>query len=104
MSKLADQKKQDTKLDGIPWPVKSGKRADVTDSAVKTFFRKAPPNADSPELMFKVMRAECLKWHSDKSKQLFGDGILSDADKIIFDMICRVVLELRREAQSQRKP
>jgi hypothetical protein len=85
----------------IPWPVKSGRFGDLQASSVKTFYRKACPNADTPA-MYKTMQAESLKWHPDKLCMLYRTCTPGDADKLIIDMICRVVLELREEAKALR--
>ncbi|KAH6664489.1 putative reticulocyte-binding protein 2 like protein a [Halenospora varia] len=77
--------------DAIPWPVKSGLYRDAKDSNVKEFFQKA---VSRDEDMAKLMRKECLKWHPDRRCTWLRDAQLSDVDKMMVDMICRVVTEL----------
>lgn len=85
----------------IPWPVKSGRFYDVKVSDVKTFYREACPTAGTPA-MFKTMQGESLKWHPDKMRMLYRTCTPGDADKLVIEMICRVVLELREEAKAMR--
>ena len=77
--------------DGIPWPVKSGSYRDVKDSNVKEFFHNTVSRDGD---MVKLVRKECLKWHPDRRRTWLRDGRLSDVDKMMVDMICRVVTEL----------
>ena len=86
----------------IPWPCKSGRCGDLTAKSVKDFFTRAPPQACSPVTMFKLMGSESLKWHPDKIRRLLPDSERTDADEMIVNMICRVIIELRREAADKK--
>ena len=88
--------------DVIPWPVKSDSYSDVKRTAVAEFFRNAPPRNTDPADTVKLMRSECTKWHPDKSTILFCGNELNSADRMILEMICHVLYEIRNEAQSQR--
>ena len=68
---------------------------------VKSFFRKAPPDADSPDAMYKVMRAEILKWHPDRIKLHCGTAPSEDEYKKI-TMISIIVNDLRSESNKKR--
>jgi len=85
----------------IPWPVKSGRFDDVKASDVKTFYREACPTARTPA-MFKTIQDESLKWHPDKMRMLYRTCTPGDADKLVIEMICRAVLDLREEAKAMR--
>jgi outer membrane biosynthesis protein TonB len=87
----------------IPWPVKSGLYKEVKYSAVKEFFLKGCPDMENPTLMFKLMQKESLKWHPDKMCALFRRPTVADAEKMVVDVIAKVVIELRGEAQEKRK-
>jgi len=77
--------------DAIPWPVKSGSHHDVKASNVTEFFQNAVPKDTN---MAKVMRKECLKWHSDARCRLPLADQLTEGEKMMLDMICRVVTDL----------
>ncbi|KFY13230.1 hypothetical protein V491_06479 [Pseudogymnoascus sp. VKM F-3775] len=82
----------------IPWPVKSGKFGDLTREHVRSFYREACPDSKTTA-MFKAMRSESLKWHPDKMVNLYRNCAPGEADKMVIQMICIVVLELRGEAK-----
>lgn len=85
----------------IPWPVKSGRFGDLTRERVGSFYREACPDAKT-SAMFKTMQLESLKWHPDKMVNLYRNCAPGEADKMVIDMICRVVLELRTDARSMK--
>jgi len=87
--------------DAIPWPVKSGSYRDVKASNVKQFFQKAVP-ADAN--VATLMRKECLKWHPDRINRLLRDFQLSDADKMMVDMICTVVTDSLNSCAGRSAP
>jgi hypothetical protein len=78
--------------DAIPWPVKSGSYRDVKASNVEEFMRRAPTTEGTNAS--KVFKKECLKWHPDKLNRLLGDAKIEVPEKIMIDMICRVLTEL----------
>ncbi|KAI1393688.1 uncharacterized protein F4822DRAFT_20828 [Hypoxylon trugodes] len=88
----------------IPWPVKSGLQIDVTEANVRLFFAKAPPAdfVDSGEKRFKFINAENKRWHTDKVIQRFGRELVEGDAKTTLDIIAKVVIELRQEAQRER--
>jgi len=87
----------------IPWPVKSGQYSgQLHYSTVKEFYQKAFPAADNPELMFKLMQKESLKWHPDKIAELFRRHPVGEGERMVVNLIARVVIEMRAEAQAKR--
>ncbi len=88
----------------IPWPVRGGQYSEVRYTAVKDFYLKACPEADNATAMFKIMQKESLKWHPDKICSLFRGAAVGEADKMVVDVIAKVVIELRADAQKKRKP
>jgi hypothetical protein len=75
----------------IPWPVKSGAYGDVAASSVKEFMVMAVPrNGD----IAKLMRKECQKWHPDMVDKWLQGTKISEVDRYMLDMICRVVTEV----------
>ena len=52
--------------------------------------------------MFKLMQRESLKWHTDKIKVLLRGQNPNEADKLIVDLICRIVIEVRQDAQERK--
>lgn len=89
-STLADARAQ------IPWPVKSGLFADVTEAAVHDFYRHACPDVGTDK-MAKTMKLENLKWHPDKIKLLYQGGVVEPDAKDIeaVNVICRTVLKMK---------
>ncbi|OCL03585.1 hypothetical protein AOQ84DRAFT_142736 [Glonium stellatum] len=85
----------------IPWPVKSGHWEDVTDVTVKEFYYNAlPANIDATRKT-NLLRMECKTWHTDRAPKWCDeqvDGSLYN----LFNTITRVVIEIYREANSQR--
>lgn len=73
----------------IPWPVLSGRFADVSRRHVEEFFRSAPP--DSANLVA-LLKAERVRWHPDKVQQKFAKlddqtlkkvtGVFQDVDRM----------------------
>ncbi|KAJ5907739.1 hypothetical protein N7495_000421 [Penicillium taxi] len=50
------------------WPVKSGKRVDVTPDAVRDFMCLAPPTSD----LLATLKAERVRWHPDKMQHRYS--------------------------------
>ncbi|KAI2630756.1 hypothetical protein GGR54DRAFT_168162 [Hypoxylon sp. NC1633] len=88
----------------IPWPVKSGLESDVTEASVKLFFERALPEdvVASGAERYKLINAENKKWHTDKIMQRFGPDAVTGTAKIALDIIAKVLIELRQEAQKKR--
>ncbi|KAL7270223.1 hypothetical protein RUND412_007079 [Rhizina undulata] len=61
----------------VPWPVESGKLADVEKDAVEKFFFSAPVNeVGSSGDLFDLLKTERVRWHPDKAQQRWGrDGL-----------------------------
>jgi hypothetical protein len=77
--------------DAIPWPVKSGSYRDVKNSNVKEFLQMAVPRDAN---VAKLMKKECLKWHPDTIHTWLRGSQLTDVDRMMVDMICRVITGL----------
>ncbi|KAJ9609083.1 hypothetical protein H2200_006854 [Cladophialophora chaetospira] len=86
----------------VPWPTKSGQFRDLKKSNVVDFYRKAFPDADTPDKMSKMMRTESLKWHPDKARRLYHDCKPGVIDEEALKMICLVVLELKEQADAAK--
>ncbi|KAI5302649.1 hypothetical protein KEM56_000492 [Ascosphaera pollenicola] len=58
----------------IFWPVKTGKRRDVTSEAVEVFLRHSPSvvSADTSEAFLAVLKTERVRWHPDKVQHRYG--------------------------------
>lgn len=84
--------------DAVPWPVKSGAYRDVKAQAVKEFFEKTVPKDQD---MVKLMRKECRNWHPDSRRAWLPDDRLGVADRMMVEMICRVVTELKGSAENK---
>ncbi|KAH9211766.1 hypothetical protein DL95DRAFT_392222 [Leptodontidium sp. 2 PMI_412] len=76
--------------DVIPWPVKTGLFREVNASAVKAFLENALP---AGTLRVKLLRKECQKWHPDVICRWPRAGELTDVERLMLDMICRVVTD-----------
>jgi len=88
--------------DNIPWPVKSGRFADLSALAVREFFNNACPDTTNATLMFRVMRGESLKWHSDRWPLALPGFVIGDQERGVLHTIWHVVFELREQAQARR--
>lgn len=91
----------ETLRDIIPWPVKSGRWGDVTDTAVEEFFQKALPATTDASKKSAFMKMECRKWHPDKAPKTCG-GKEDEALYELFNIVARVVIKIYAEAKSQR--
>lgn len=91
----------ETLRDIIPWPVKSGRWGDVTDTAVEEFFQKALLATTDASKKSAFMRMECLKWHTDRVPKTCG-GKEDEALYELFKIVARVVIKIYAEAKSQR--
>jgi hypothetical protein len=99
----------------VPWPVASGRAADVTASAVEAFFRNAPPSQftapfssgstiPAPDLVT-ILKAERVRWHPDKIQQRFGGVTVVDeatlkAVTAVFQIVDRLWGEEKARAGS----
>ncbi|KAK4233280.1 putative reticulocyte-binding protein 2 like protein a protein [Achaetomium macrosporum] len=90
----------------IPWPVKSGSWQDVSESSVRSFFRKAVPVylADHQgDEMYRTICDENKRWHTDKIMSRFGPDILKGPYGDALNMIAKLMVQLRVEAKMGRK-
>lgn len=78
--------------EAIPWPVKSGSHRDVNASTVRDFLQRAV--VKEGDNSSKLLRKECQKWHPDMMNRLLRGVKLTDVDRMMIEMICRVVTEL----------
>ncbi|KAI6092602.1 hypothetical protein F4821DRAFT_278838 [Hypoxylon rubiginosum] len=94
----------DLSVANIAWPVKSGLQLDVDETNIKLFFEKAPPAdlVDSGEKRLRLINAENKRWHTDKVMQRFGPDVINGTAKKALDIIAKVMVELRQEAQKKR--
>ncbi|CAI6303486.1 unnamed protein product [Periconia digitata] len=82
----------------IPWPVKSGDYKDVSDTSVEEFFKKAVPQDANAATKLQYMKAECMKWHTDRVPRLFG--VIEDEALVrIFTTVAQVVVKMKQELQ-----
>lgn len=71
----------------------------MTDAAVKEFFRRGLPSANTAKENIRLMRKECLKWHEDRIPRLFGETGTDDGMKKSFNIPARVAIEVMQEIQ-----
>ncbi|KAL2063157.1 hypothetical protein VTL71DRAFT_6229 [Oculimacula yallundae] len=76
--------------DAIPWPVQTGVFGDVNASTVRTFLKKGLPEG---VLRRNMLRKECSKWHPDAIGRWSRAAELTDVERIMIDMICRLVTD-----------
>ncbi|RSL61335.1 hypothetical protein CEP53_005167 [Fusarium sp. AF-6] len=94
-------------IDGsqIPWPIKSGLRQDLSESAVRQFFRRTAfvhSSDDQAEEIFQVMTKETKRWHSDKIQHRFGKDIFQSQYGEDIDMVTKLIVVLWKEAKTGR--
>jgi hypothetical protein len=85
--------------EAIPWPVKSGSHRDVNASNVRDFLQRAV--AKEGNNSSRILRKECQKWHPDKMDRLLRGVKLTDVDRMMIEMICRVVTELLNKSSGR---
>ncbi|KAI9711107.1 MAG: hypothetical protein M1828_001959 [Chrysothrix sp. TS-e1954] len=57
----------------IPWPVMSGRMADVCKASVEKFLRQGPPRGKDGEVDLRaVLKVERVRYHPDKMQHRFG--------------------------------
>jgi hypothetical protein len=78
---------------------------DVDIDNIKLFFKKAPPEnlVCTGEQRYKLINAENRKWHTDKIMQQFGPDAVIGKKKWALDTISKVMIQLRQEAQRDRR-
>ncbi|SPO01065.1 uncharacterized protein DNG_03812 [Cephalotrichum gorgonifer] len=91
----------DGSVQGIPWPVESGERADVSEDAVKTFFFDGLRREGVGEEEFaKGLRDERVRWHPDKIQQRLGGEVepgVMMAVTAIFQTVDKLWSDTRRK-------
>jgi len=93
--------------DAIPWPVKSGRYADVKKKStgaamIEEFFRKGCLEMSEPAAAYSLIGEESKKWHPDKLAALFRGMPIGDEEKEVVTMIGQIVIKLRLEAKKLR--
>jgi hypothetical protein len=74
----------------------------MTDAAVKEFYRRGLPLANTPKENIRLMKKECLKWHEDRTPRLYGGTESDDGMKKPFNMAARAAIEVMQEIQRRR--
>lgn len=92
----------DGAVEGIPWPVESGVRGDVSEDAVKTFVLGGLRRDGVGEDEFvKALRDERVRWHPDKIQQRLGGevdaGVMRDVT-VIFQTVDGLYNDTRRRS------
>ncbi|PKS10309.1 hypothetical protein jhhlp_002060 [Lomentospora prolificans] len=91
----------DGSADGMPWPVKSTSRGDVSEDAVKTFFLGCLKSEDIDERDYaQKLKDERVRWHPDKIQQRLGGQVDEDVMKdvtAIFQTIDKLWNDTRRK-------
>lgn len=86
----------------LPWPVDSGRREDISESAVRTFFLRGLDAADVGETkLAAALKEERVRWHPDKIQQRLGgdveDVVMRDVTAI-FQTVDKMWAEVRGKA------
>ncbi len=93
--------------------MKSCQWEDVDETNIKLFFRKAlpvpPPEAAAAaaaaaaEERFQTINMESKRWHTDKIMSHFGREFAEGPFRPVLNTVAQVVVELRREANQNRR-
>jgi hypothetical protein len=67
----------------------------MTDEAVKEFFRRGLPAANSAKDNFKLMNEECRKWHADRIPRLLGTDQVEKKLMELFNVATRAAIDMR---------
>lgn len=87
-------------ITSIPWPVESGKHADVKLKDIERFFLHAPSAGQPTETQLaKILKVERFRWHPDKIQQKLGgqdvDKTVMQAVTVVFQVIDQMWSDLR---------
>ncbi|KAI9679612.1 MAG: hypothetical protein M1829_001574 [Trizodia sp. TS-e1964] len=90
----------------IPWPVESGRARDLWREEIERFFvnghragKVGLVGAEAKTALWKVLRAERVRWHPDKIQQRFGaHGVDAETMKAV-TAVFQVVDRMFREAK-----
>lgn len=89
----------DGHLTKLPWPVKRGRRGDVKEEDVRTFFVEGLNLQDIGERAFAAqLKEERVRWHPDKIQQRLGGDVHREVMKdvtAIFQIIDRLWRQTR---------
>ncbi|KAN0089620.1 hypothetical protein V8E51_019880 [Hyaloscypha variabilis] len=85
--------------DVVPWPVKSGLYADVKASNVEAFLKRSVKRDANPS---RLLRKELSKWHPHVVAHVLGGLVLTDAERMVIDLICRVLTGLMDAVNGKR--
>jgi hypothetical protein len=91
----------------IPWPVKSGRYADVKKkdtraAMIEEFFRKGCLEMRELAAAYSLIGEESKKWHPDKLAALFRGMPIGDEEKEAVTIIGQIVIKLRLETKILR--
>ncbi|KAL0931789.1 uncharacterized protein CTRU02_212743 [Colletotrichum truncatum] len=89
-------------VEGIPWPVESGRRRDISEKEVRRFIVNGLAVEEIGEKEFATkLREERVRWHPDKMQQKLGgqvdDAIMKDITAI-FQIIDKLWADTRSKA------
>lgn len=88
-------------VEGIPWPVETGVRGDVSEDAVKTFVLGGLRDGVGEDEFVKALRDERVRWHPDKIQQRLGGevdaGVMRDVT-VIFQTVDGLYNDTRRRS------
>lgn len=74
----------------------------MSTETIREFFLKAPPHTNDPNQLWKIMRRECLRWHTDHIAKTCP-GAEKDMKLVdLFKMVTQAVVEVRQKAGSER--
>jgi hypothetical protein len=86
----------------LPWPVDSGRREDICESAIRTFFIRGLNAADIGETQLAAkLKEERVRWHPDKIQQRLGgevDEVVMRDVTAIFQTVDKMWEEVRGKA------
>ncbi|KAI1433382.1 hypothetical protein GGR50DRAFT_503948 [Xylaria sp. CBS 124048] len=92
----------DGSLEGITWPVRSGRREDIDAAAIREFYVMAIDPVEVGEVTFLAkLKDERVRWHPDKIQQRLG-GKVDDAVMRQVTAVFQVVDKLWTDTRSKR--
>ncbi len=95
---------KDLKTVSIPWPVWSGKRADIQAENIEDFFLNAPTSGDPDQADFmKVLKTERVRWHPDKIQQKLGGQNVDEAKMRAVTAVFQIIDRLWSDIREKKK-
>ncbi|OTB08397.1 hypothetical protein M426DRAFT_19066 [Hypoxylon sp. CI-4A] len=93
----------DGTLEGVVWPVRSGKREDVNADAVKDFYVLGIDPEDVGESEFLArLKEERVRWHPDKMQQRLGGKVEQDVMRDV-TAVFQIVDKLWSDTRSKKQ-